>query len=169
MKNIPYIVILIGILSCKEEPNYNPFDDQFHVSVKTLVHHNCDTISAGCGYYNLATNKGKLRTYYQVHNKDFYTVVAKGLAYSEDSVEVSNSDRFFIDSFRVDSVVNLPINEKVLNMELASFGYQIESRMNDRIRIVNKESKDTINLKMTITPVHNSQYVKREIGYFKSY
>ena len=72
MRLAPVIVCLLAFMGCKPSPNYNPFDDQFNVSVRDIMSDGCDTISAGCGYFNLQVPAGRFRPYYQIFSGDFY-------------------------------------------------------------------------------------------------
>lgn len=166
LKNLIHILFIIGLVSCKEEPKYNPFDDQFDVSVRGLINDNCDTISAGCGYYNLIVRGGRLQPYYQVSNEDFYQVVAKGFIYSIDTFTIPDFDSIDSDSLIIDSIVSLPLNTNLLNQEFSKFGYLIEYRIKEQICIVNNELRDTINLELV---VHRNQDMIRGIEFFGSF
>ena len=168
MKNIIIILIIVILNSCKENPNYNPFDDQLDVSVRKLIRDKCDTIPAECGYVNLVENKGKLKAYYQVHMEDFYNVVGKGFGYEIDTFRIKGFRDRYTDENIIDSLINLPIKNKELNEELVQFGYEILSKHSDTIQIVNSEILDTINLELICYPIKGNRYIVRGIGYYKS-
>ena len=167
MKNIIVkILIVISIISCKEKPNYNPFDEQFNVSVNRLFQDNCDTIPVECGYYNLTKNHGKLRPYYQVYINDFSKVVGKGFIYEMDTFRVKGFQDRYTNKSQIDSILNLPINESELNQEFGKFGYEIFSRNLDTIKIVNSDKNDTIDFNLDTYSIYGNRYLVRGIGYF---
>jgi len=161
-------IVISCFFSCKEKPTYNPFDNQFNVSVRSLIRDNCDTISAECGYYNLTKREGKLRPYYQIYDEEFYEVVAKGFIYPMDTFKVEEFVDIYTSKSLIDSVAYLPINEEELNEEFWKFGYVIYQRYQDTIQIVNAENKDTIELKLSVFPVNYNRSIARGIGYFKT-
>ena len=167
-KIIVNIIIVISIISCKEKPNYNPFDEQFDVSVNTLIRDNCDTISAGCGYFNLVKREGKLKPYYQVYMEDFSEVVAKGFSYEIDTFRIRNFKDIYTNEIKLDSIKNLPIDKEEFNKEFGKFGYKINSRVNSSIQIVNAQLMDTIDLELDAYPIYGNRYLARGIGYFKT-
>lgn len=169
MKNsILKILLLLSMISCKEQANYNPFDEQFDVSVSKLIKDNCDTISAGCGYFNLIKREGKLKPYYQIFIEDFHQVVAKGFSYPIDTFRDVNFEAFYSDNSKIDSLLRLPLNEEAMNKEFRHYGYAINSRDKASIQIVNSQISDTINLELDFYPVFENQYFVRGIEYFKS-
>lgn len=161
------IVIAIITISCKEKPNYNPFDEQFDVSVNSLISDKCDTISAGCGYFNLIKNEGKLKPYYQVHIEEFDQVVAKGFSYVLDTFRVANYKDKCTNETKLDSIKMLPLDRYALNKELGKYGYQISTRINSSIQIVNFELSDTINLELYLNSILGSRNWVRGIEYYK--
>ncbi|NME71249.1 hypothetical protein [Flammeovirga aprica] len=164
MKNIITIFLLSFIYSCKEKPNYNPFDNQFNVSVKQLINDNCDTVSAGCGYFNLLKSEDKLKPYYQVYCDDFFTVIAKGFTMDIDTFKLQSSD--FQNSY-IDSITSLPLDKSQLNIELGKFGYKIFLRETNTIKAVNKEIQDTVSLKLYTCPIEDQNLLVRTIEFFK--
>ncbi|MFT6338301.1 MAG: hypothetical protein ACJATI_005073 [Halioglobus sp.] len=113
MKEIVFGLILVCFLSCKEKPNYNPFDDQFDVSIRALGQNNCDTISAGCGYFNLSRSNGRLRPYYQVFREPFDEVDAKGFTYYVDTIQLLEKESSI--RSRKGSLLQLPFNTLGMN------------------------------------------------------
>ena len=161
-------ILLIVFISCKEKPTYNPFDDQFNVSVRQLVRDKRDTISAGCGYFNLRKNSGRFRPYYQIYADDFHEVVAKGFDLYIDTFKTQKPyDKPFVRQ-QMDSILDLPINRKIIDMELGKFGYRVISRDSSIIKIANKATNDTVTerIETFTTPYH--RYITRGITYFKS-
>ncbi|CAM1341324.1 hypothetical protein [Tenacibaculum amylolyticum] len=139
--SIIFISILTSIISCKETPNYNPFDNQFNVSVSKLIKDKCDTIDAGCGYRNLQQNSGKLRTYYQVFFGDFENVLAKGFSYYLDTIKIDTTSIYKINR---DSILYKKINPALLDKELHKFNYKYLKQENNNVFITN--NKDTLSL-----------------------
>ena len=167
MKTVIKIFIVITVFSCKEKPNYNPFDDQFNVSVHCLAQDNCDSISAGCGYYNLIQRKGKLRTYYQIELfNDPTHVVAKGFDYNIDTFKVKNAFPYFRQPL-ADSVINLPLKIADLNQEFGRFGYKVFSRDDDIIQLFNPELNNKVDIRIVIHYI-DEQHITRGFDYFKS-
>ena len=161
------LILLAFFSSCKEEPNYNPFDDQFNVSVESILVNGCDTISAGCGWLNFQVKSGKLRPYYQVDSgEDFYRVVAKGFEYYVDTIKLKGN-AFYSNVKLQDSILNLPFNKIELNSELRRFGYEILSIDSNRINVVNQVKKDTANLRLDVFLLADSSLVGRRIDYYK--
>jgi len=156
------------LISCKEEPNYNPFDNQFDVSVRQLIADNCDTIPAGCGYFNLIKRTGKLRPYYQFYMEDPFQIVAKGFTYEIDTFSARGYENKAFNKVLIDSVINLPINEKELSKEIEKFGYQFLSRKSKYVLISNEIKMDTIQLQLDVYPIHGNRSLVRGIGYFWS-
>ena len=47
------LMTVVSFTSCEREPTYNPFDQEFDISIKQVIRNGCDTLSAGSGYFNL--------------------------------------------------------------------------------------------------------------------
>lgn len=86
MRTVIHIILMILIAGCKPSPDYDPFNQQYDVSVGNLVMDGCDMISAGCGYFNLQAKEGRLRPYYQLFVEDADKVLAKSFTYYEDTL-----------------------------------------------------------------------------------
>lgn len=169
MKKIFLIVLIAITLSCKEQPNYNPFDGQFNVSVNSIISNGCDTLSAECGYYNLIQKTSGMRTYYQIHTEDFSEVVGKGFVYTFDTTSIVYVDDLKILANLVDSVAHLPVDTGKFAIELKKYGYEITDLENEKIRIVNSFVNDTIDLTIRAFLVSNSRNrITRIVSYFKS-
>lgn len=76
------------LCSCQPDPSYNPFDSSFDINVQSLIRDDCDTVSAGCGYFNLNKHFGNYSVYYQTYMEEPNTVVAKGMRIYLDTVAI---------------------------------------------------------------------------------
>ncbi|CAL2088670.1 hypothetical protein [Tenacibaculum sp. 190524A05c] len=159
---ILFSISLLYFISCKETPNYNPFDDQFDVNVSKLIKDNCDTISAGCGYFNLQENSGRLRTYYQIYMDDWRKVVAKGFNYSLDTMQIDTSN---ISKSQYKSIINNlnNLDVKKLNSELRKFNFSYLKKEESIIFIHN--SVDTLSLELFTD--FNKGIVTRHLSLFR--
>ncbi|QTD37699.1 hypothetical protein JL193_16820 [Polaribacter batillariae] len=120
MKKIIVILIFIALNSCKPSPTYNAFDNQFNISIREVVKDGCDTISAGCGWFNLRQKEGRLRNYYQIYIDDWNNVVAKGFDYFLDTLNIKGEKDY--DKIRSLKISNKQIAE--LNSELKKYRYK---------------------------------------------
>ena len=165
-----FFISAVFIYACKEKPTYNPFDDQYNIAVSALVNDQCDTISAGCGYFNLIQKSGHLKTYYQYFMEDPNEIVAKGFHYVIDSFEVEiNNGRVYTNHELMDSIIHLPMNKNRLNTALNPFDYKIFRRDKEKVHIVNELKKDTIILYIRTGDdgIHND-VLYRVINYYDS-
>ena len=162
MKKYSLILIIIFI-SCNEKPTYNPFDNKFNGSVRSLILDNCERVSAGCGYINITKREGKLKPFYQIFLDDFNNVLAKGFIYEIDTFKTTN-----FDDFKIDSLEKLPINEEELNAELKRFKYKINSRFENEILLVNDEGIDTVLIKINAFTINKKRHIKRKIEFYKA-
>lgn len=168
-KNIVLILLLTTCFSCKEKPNYNPFDNQFNVSTNHLKKDNCDVMVAGCGYFNFQLPQGRLRPFYQVYDEEFNKVIAKGFTYYLDTFKIddcSHDNHIYkkaIDSFKIS-----PVNIEVLNYEFDKYDYQFLSKDLSSITIFNSKTNDTINLFLTQSINNQDCMVIIELEYFNS-
>lgn len=167
-KNIIFLILIISI-SCKPSPTYNAFDKEFDISLNQVINDGCDTISAGCGYFNFRQKKGRLKNYYQVYIDDWNEVVAKGFDYSLDTLICKSEEEIEVKRYAKISRKNIV----ELNLELKKFGFiynrQKKSEFGyDRIEIVNSNLKDTIVLSLVyFTEPNNDSLIYRELSYFK--
>jgi hypothetical protein len=169
MRKLIVALITMFLFSCQEEPSYNPFDSHFNVSVERVLENGCDTISAGCGWFNLQVKTGRLRPFYQVDSgEDFYKVVAKGFEYYVDTIDLQGNTFYYSNDRLQDSILNLPYNKAELNKELGVFGYRIVSVDSNRINIVNHVKKDTVELRIDVFSLLGSTKAERRINYWKS-
>ena len=151
--------IVLLLVSCKMKPNFDPFDDQFNVSVDKIIADGCDTISAGCGYFNLTRTDGLLNPYYQIHQEDFNEVVAKGFDFIVDTIvadEYGNDLRLF---------EWIPEYTNAFEEALDAYGYELQKTTDSSIVIVNKEKLDTIELAKRIEKLDTTR-VQILISYF---
>ncbi len=167
MKYITLFIFFITFFSCKERPNYNPFDDQFNISKDYLIEDNCDTINATCGYYNLIQKGGKLKTFYQYYDEDNTShLIAKGFTYNLNIIRYKSVlEMYYI---LRDSLLDLPINEKEVEDELNTFGYGILYISSDSMVIVNDNEKDTILLNIIVEHDYKEKVIYRNLEYFKN-
>ena len=153
--------ILLLLVSCEITPNYDPFDDRLNVSVDKIIANGCDTISAGCGYFNLTRTDGLLNPFYQIYQEDFEQVVAKGFDFIVDTVVV--------DEYEYDLRLFEWIPEYTMTFEeaLEPYGYELQKTTDSSIVIINKEKLDTIELAKRISYLDTAR-VQIIISYFNS-
>ena len=152
----------ISVIGCKEKPTYNPFDDQFNVSVKQLVKDGCHQVSAQCGYFNFIQNEGKGNVYYQIFIEEPKVVVGKGFEYIVDTIELLNKERFFE---QLDSINLKPVNLVDLDLYLSEYNFAAIIQEGEKIGIVDEYFGDTINLKIR-SNLEGENMVVRRISYF---
>jgi len=111
---------LLVLSSCKPEPTYNPFDSVFNIDVNELVENNCDTISAGCGYFNLSKNFGEYSVFYQINIEAPSVVLAKGLTLHVDTITTSKRKNDYVQSID-DLFENQPIDTLRIDLFLKRF------------------------------------------------
>lgn len=160
-----FLLASIAFSSCKKNPTYNPFDKEFNISIKQVIKNKCDTIAAGCGYFNLRENSKPSYMYYQVYFEDFHEVVAKGYVYYIDTFEIHKFSDYYRSEKR-DSILNLSINKNDINEQIYKYNYNYLSQEENRVKIVGNEDEDTliININLVETGYIN-QYV-RTLEYF---
>jgi hypothetical protein len=169
MKKSIIILILVTLHCCKPSPTYNAFDKEFNISVKEVVKGGCDTISAGCGWFNLRQKKGRMRNYYQIYSEDWNIVVAKGFDYFLDTLIIKGEKDY--DHIRSIRISNKNIIE--LNSELKKYGYKFHDQQEGKyesniVQIINETSKDTIELNIQSNwNDEKDSIVYRELSYWK--
>ena len=85
MKYSISIILIITLNACgKPRPTFNPFDTLFDADIVQIRNECTDTISAGCGYFNLTKNHGNHQVYYQVREGQ-NEVFAKGIVIPLDT------------------------------------------------------------------------------------
>ncbi|CAL2082699.1 hypothetical protein [Tenacibaculum sp. 190524A02b] len=166
MKKNLIIVIIFYLVSCKPSPTYNAFDDKFDISIREVIKNGCDTISAGCGFFNLIQKEGKLRNYYQIYVSDWNKVDAKGFTYFLDTLKVSKLENFNTSDLFIISEQEI----KNLNSELIKYNYAfLDQKKNNRyLRIIEKDSRNTLNLDILTKWVNEKDsIIIRTIEYWK--
>jgi len=172
MKHLIAILIVAFIFSCKETPTYNPFDDQYSISINHLKKNNCDTVMAGCGYFNLIEREGKLRMYYQIYGDASNEVVAKGFEYYIDTIEFRNwstlrdTTGYPYESI-LDSIASLSFNENKIDNDFRKFGYRVFERKRDRIHLLNSQTNDTLKLKIKAFAIERTASAVRGFSDFR--
>ena len=163
------IVFLINIISCKPSPTYNAFDNEFDISLREVIKNGCDTITVGCGFFNLREKNGKLRNYYQIYVEDWNNVVAKGFDYILDTLYLKEEKEF-------GKTRNLKISETQiveLNTELEKYGFKFYNQKEDEfgnnsVQIINESSKKTFELELLTEWINqNNLVVYRQLSYFR--
>jgi hypothetical protein len=166
MKILLYIAFIFTIMGCRPSPDYNPFNEQYDVLVSEIVQNGCDTISAGCGYYNLQVAEGRFRPFYQIFIDDSDKVLAKGFTYYEDTVQVDGIEAHY-DEALMESLLSKPIDLTRFNAELAKYGYQVLSKSGRQIRIGSAEGGSIIDLDIEFNTIEEDSLVIRQIQYWK--
>ena len=167
MRIIIYIALIFTIAGCKPSPDYDPFNEQYDVSVRDIVMDGCDTISAGCGYFNLQVKEGRLRPYYQIFIEDFDEVLAKGFNYYEDTVLVAEIENQFDDNL-METLLRKPIDSIRFNEELARYNYHFLGKVGRQIKIGSVDDGSTLNLYLIFNTLGEDSVVIRQIQYWKS-
>lgn len=171
MKRLFYLcsalLLCLGIIFYKHTPTYNPFDDVFDIDTHQLTQ--CDTISAGCGYFNFQPrNDKRLKMSYQIFCDN---VVAKCFTYAEDTIPIP--EKYNQENY-IDSIKNLPIDIKEFNEALSEFDYVYLDKIMEKyvdtyypkIRIIHKNHLDTASLYWDISEEDSTKLI-RTISYFK--
>jgi hypothetical protein len=127
-----FIWILFLSLGCqKASPTFNPFDDVFDVAVNRIG--KCDTISAGCGYFNLTKDINGVNVYYQVFVEDFEQVVAKGLSIKIDTLCKSTVAKLETDNCLAVCATR-PFDTLMVIKKLETFGVKVAIVKNSPLR-----------------------------------
>lgn len=155
------LFILLLLVSCDITPNYDPFDDRFNVSVDKIIANGCDTISAGCGYFNLTRTDGLRNPYYQIYQENFDQVVAKGFDFIVDTVVVDEYE-YDLRLFEWTPKYTMAFEEA-----LEAYGYELQKTTDSSILIVKNEELDTIELAKHISYLDTTR-VQLFISYFNS-
>lgn len=167
--NVATCIILVFItINCNRTKAHNPFDNDFSISIKEFISNGCDTISAGCGYFNLQEKAGDFRIYYQIYDENNDEVLAKGFTYYLDTFKMERPKHPNEAIF--DSISNLPIKIDSLIIELAKFNYSVLDTNKNVISVTNIEILDTIYLDFVseISFTENELIVVRRMTHYKS-
>ncbi len=167
--SIPLSIFFLFIqIECKKDPTYNPFDQEFDISINQVIKNGCDTLSAGCGYYNLTEKSTTSRMYYQIYSDEFYEVVAKGYVYHIDTFRFNSREDFYNKKQTIkDSIIQLQFNISKLNQKIEKYNYSYLDRRMNSIRILNKINQDTVVLELNIAETDHPRYFVRNLEYFK--
>ena len=167
MKKSLIIIIVFCISSCKPSPTYNAFDNQFDISIREVIKNGCDTIPAGCGFFNLQEKQGRLRHFYQIYVDDWNEVDAKGFSYFLDTLKISGLKDF-------NSIDSIKISQQEIenfNSELIKYNYTFldqNKENNHYLRIIEKDSRDTLNLQILWDWVNKKDsIIERKIEYWR--
>ncbi|MDH5598979.1 MAG: hypothetical protein OEY34_07635 [Cyclobacteriaceae bacterium] len=168
MKRVIQLVLLVVLVfSCTpKNTEFNPFDEEFafHSTVNLEEY---DTISAGCGYFNITLTQDELQTYYQYFEDE---IVAKGFDLSIDSYPYGLKN---IDFEKVrDSIARIPVpSEKILQKLSVVDVIRIEiDSIKEGYREVLMEHRDGSNYHGEIDvsyDTENSVFVRR-LGFFNN-
>lgn len=171
IKKVPISFLVFWLLvqlGCKKAPTYNPFDQEFDISISHVVKNGCDTLSAGCGYYNLIEKSTSSRMYYQIYSDDFHEVVAKGYVYHIDTFRFKSREDFYNEKQIIkDSIIQFQFNINNLNQKIEKYDYSYLDRKKNTIRILSKENQDTVVLKFNIAETDHPRYFVRNLEYFE--
>lgn len=164
MRYFFYLVSLTTLFCCESSPNYNPFDEQFDISLRTLKGDGIDTIGMECGFITMEQAiPGRLKVYYQTHydfniNKD--EVVAKGFNYYLDTLyNIPYSKK------RKDSLNKVLIDLSVLNQSLRTYGYYAVE-IDKKYRLINNRNNDTLVMSLFNKFDVKESKVIREFSFF---
>ena len=130
----------------------------------------CDTISAGCGWFNLRQKEGRLRSYYQIYVDDWNNVVAKGFDYFLDTLNIKGEKDY--DKIRSLKISNKDIVE--LNSELEQYGYKfLDQKLSkygsNYVQIINEISKEKRKLGIQLNWKNDKDsIIYRELNYWKA-
>lgn len=160
------VILMFLQIACKDEPTYDPFDDVFDVSIRKLIKEGCDTLPAGCNYYNLIEKSVTSRMYYQVYGEDFSDVVAKGYVYHIDTFRIKNKKDFYRNDDLQDSLLQVPFDISLFNKAISKYKYSYLDREKEVLRILNNEIQDTVILRFNLAETYHPEYVVRNLEYF---
>ncbi|WP_420553216.1 hypothetical protein [Tenacibaculum aiptasiae] len=118
------------LLSCKEKPTYNPFDNQFNIDESYFKKDKLDTIWDTCGYYSLVKKEKEYQIEYHYYLENF---LAKGFFFNIDTIKLSTKYSLK----KRDSINSLLINYQKLNKSLINFNYTFHKQINNKILIKN--------------------------------
>jgi len=167
------LTITFSLIGCSKESTYNPFDTEYDISVRQVIRNGCDTISAGCHYYNLRQQTKPSYMYYQVHSDNFYDVVSKGFIYHIDTFTIAKFDNYYKSAHR-DSILDMPFSIRNLDRELEKYNYsyldkieEINLGMSEKsVRIINRQIDDTLALRLNLAETNIRNKYVRNVEYF---
>lgn len=167
-KKLSIFLFLLILLQtgCKEDPSYNPFDELFDISISKVVSNGCDTLFGECGYINLIEKSKTAKMYYQTHFDDCYEVVAKGYVYHIDTFRLANFEDYFTNQELKDSIKQLPFDINILDLNINKYNYSYLDRDEEGARIVNRDIRDTVELRFNIAETDHLKLFVRNLEYF---
>jgi len=155
--------LLALVLSCKQKPTYNPFDDQFNIDESYFIKDNLDTIWDTCGYYGIVkiNDQSKMSYVYQ-SNK----LIGKYYQFNIDTIEVKK--KVLYDSSEYDSLTSLPINQKKLNNSLKHFNYKFYGQKGKNIYLINNDTKKIDTSYIDSDIYTDTIFISRELTFSKN-
>lgn len=155
-KTTLFLLILVLILSCKEKPSYNPFDNQVTLNKEQLLKDGMDTVIVGCGYYNLSFTEKRFSPYYQYLFNENDQLQAKGFNFIVDTIKSFSNN--------LDSITSLEYDLKELNKELAKFKFKI-TRKKDSLLLTNRNASINLKAYFSVDWINDSTFI-RHVSYF---
>lgn len=156
MKKFTYIICLLCILSsCRQEPSYNPFDNQFDLVTSEFSEADLDTAIVGCGFYNLYPRNKRFTPFYQFYFEE-EALQAKGFVYFIDTI--------YCKKYNMDSIEQVHFNLSEVNEHLKKFDKHI-TRKDDQLLINHVDSTKMVLLDVNVDHVNDSTYI-RAIEFF---
>jgi hypothetical protein len=119
---------------------------------------------AECGYFNLADTIHN--HYYQVYFDDMKEVIAKGFSYRLDTFYLKPSQIKNRDDSFLDSLIILPMDRNRLNNELNYFGFQIDERIQETVRISQLDRDFMVDLEIEALTSLDNKMLIRAIEFF---
>lgn len=147
MKKNLTILIIFFLSSCMPSPTYNAFDNQFDISIREVIKNGCDTITVGCGFFNLQQKEGRLRNFYQIYVDDWNKVEAKGFSYILDTINVTGFENY--NEFGKIKISKQEV--KNFNIELIKYNYTFLDQYDGKeydLRIIENNTRDTLYLQI---------------------
>ena len=135
-KNIFTLFCLILLLSCKQKPTYNPFDNQFNIDESYLKKDKLDTIWDTCGYYALVKKEKGYTVDYHYRSGNF---LAKAFSFNIDTIKLNSKYSFEIR----DSINSLPFDPQKLNIMLKKFNYKFHKQVHNKVVLINLKNNKT--------------------------
>ncbi len=154
----------------RKSPTLNPFDEVFDVEVSQLAELDCDTVSAGCGYFNLVYHKEDHDVYYQVY-MDEGQVIAKGLTILVDSMTLDVRSQREIDDNSAYQKRKSELDRSIADSVLASYGLSKvdpEPEDHDWSWVYSDEQRSTYSLTVQESWLPEMKKMIWEAKYFES-
>ena len=161
-KYILLINCFIFLLSCKQKPSYNPFDNQFNIDESYFIKDGLDTIWDTCGYYGVVkiNNHSKMSYVYQYDN-----LIGKYYHFYIDTINVK--EKIIYDSNNYDSLNSLPLNKISLNKSLKKFNYKFYKQKGKIVYIINNNSKKIDTTYIDSDVYTDSLFISRKLSFSK--